>query len=145
MDAKLPFTRLVDVDLTVERGEWVSVTGPSGAGKSTLLNIIGCLDRPTQGRYRIDGIDTGSLSDRQRAGLRSHAHRLRVSIVPSAAPPVGLRKRHVRRGVPQGSCAVVAGNVRWPQSSESISVIAPISCRPHFPAANGREWPLPGH
>ncbi|MGH8580710.1 MAG: ATP-binding cassette domain-containing protein [Gammaproteobacteria bacterium] len=62
---------LVDVDLWVERGEWLSITGPSGAGKSTLLNIIGCLDRPTSGRYFFDGIDTAKLTDNQRAGLRS--------------------------------------------------------------------------
>jgi macrolide transport system ATP-binding/permease protein len=62
---------LVDVDLWVERGEWLSITGPSGAGKSTLLNIIGCLDRPTSGSYLMDGIDVASLSDNQRAGLRS--------------------------------------------------------------------------
>jgi macrolide transport system ATP-binding/permease protein len=62
---------LVDVDLTLERGDWLSITGPSGAGKSTLLNIIGCLDHPTAGSYFIDGIDTAMLTDKQRAGLRS--------------------------------------------------------------------------
>ena len=62
---------LVDVDLWLERGEWLSITGPSGAGKSTLLNVIGCLDRPTAGRYLLDGVDTATLTDRQRAGLRS--------------------------------------------------------------------------
>ena len=63
---------LVDVDLTLERGEWLAITGPSGAGKSTLMHILGCLDRPTSGTYKIDGIDTSRLSDAQRAGLRSH-------------------------------------------------------------------------
>ena len=62
---------LVDVDLTLEQGDWLSITGPSGAGKSTLLNIIGCLDRPTSGTYLIDGIDTTTLTDDERAGLRS--------------------------------------------------------------------------
>ena len=62
---------LVDVDLSLDRGEWLSITGPSGAGKSTLLNIIGCLDRPTTGTYLFDGIDTAKLTDNQRAGLRS--------------------------------------------------------------------------
>lgn len=62
---------LVDVDLSVARGEWLSITGPSGAGKSTLLNVIGCLDHPTSGSYFMDGIDTAQLSDNQRAGLRS--------------------------------------------------------------------------
>ena len=62
---------LVDIDLTLEQGDWLSITGPSGAGKSTLLNIIGCLDRPSSGIYRIDGIDTTQLTDNERAGLRS--------------------------------------------------------------------------
>ena len=62
---------LVDIDLSLYRGDWLSITGPSGAGKSTLLNIIGCLDTPTSGHYFIDGIDTTSLSDDERAGLRS--------------------------------------------------------------------------
>lgn len=59
------------VDLSLDRGDWLSITGPSGSGKSTLLNIIGCLDRPTGGRYFLDGIDTGRLTEHQRAGLRS--------------------------------------------------------------------------
>jgi len=62
---------LVDVDLSLNRGDWLTITGPSGSGKSTLLNIIGCLDRPTSGSYFLDGIDTTSLTEPQRAGLRS--------------------------------------------------------------------------
>jgi macrolide transport system ATP-binding/permease protein len=62
---------LVDVDLWLDRGDWLTITGPSGAGKSTLLNIICCLDRPTSGSYFIDGIDAAKLTDKQRAGLRS--------------------------------------------------------------------------
>jgi macrolide transport system ATP-binding/permease protein len=62
---------LVDVDLVVERGEWLSITGPSGAGKSTLLNVLGCLDHATSGAYILDGIDISTLNDRERAGLRS--------------------------------------------------------------------------
>jgi macrolide transport system ATP-binding/permease protein len=62
---------LTDINLFLARGEWLSITGPSGAGKSTLLNIIGCIDTPTTGRYRLDGVEVTRLSDRQRAGLRS--------------------------------------------------------------------------
>lgn len=62
---------LVDIDLAVYRGDWLSITGPSGAGKSTLLNVIGCLDLPSSGSYCIDGIETTTLTDEQRAGLRS--------------------------------------------------------------------------
>lgn len=61
---------LIDVDLRLDRGEWLAITGPSGAGKSTLLNILGCLDRPTSGKYFFEGIDTADLSDEGRAGLR---------------------------------------------------------------------------
>ena len=65
-----PVTALRDVELHVGRGEYVAVVGPSGSGKSTLLNVIGCLDRHTSGDYLFDGIDTATLSDRERAGLR---------------------------------------------------------------------------
>ncbi len=62
---------LVDVHLRLEAGEWLTITGPSGAGKSTLLNILGCLDSPSSGEYFFEGIDTASLSDEERDGLRS--------------------------------------------------------------------------
>jgi macrolide transport system ATP-binding/permease protein len=62
---------LIDVDLQLKPGEWLAITGPSGAGKSTLLNILGCLDRLTSGEYFFEGINTATLSDPERAGLRS--------------------------------------------------------------------------
>jgi macrolide transport system ATP-binding/permease protein len=68
-----PVHALVDVNLTVREREWVAIVGPSGSGKSTLLSIIGCLDTPTAGSYKFDGIDVAKLSDRERAGLRCRA------------------------------------------------------------------------
>lgn len=62
---------LSDVHLQLNQGEWLAITGPSGSGKSTLLNIIGCLDRQSSGRYLLQGIDTATLSEKERAGLRS--------------------------------------------------------------------------
>ena len=59
-----------DATLTVEEGDYVAVVGPSGSGKSTLLSIVGCLDRPTGGRYELTGIDVGELSDGELAALR---------------------------------------------------------------------------
>jgi putative ABC transport system ATP-binding protein len=62
---------LVGADVVVQRGEYVAVVGPSGSGKSTMLNLIGLLDRPTEGTYLLEGIDTSTLGEGQRAGLRS--------------------------------------------------------------------------
>lgn len=59
------------VNLTVRRGESLAIVGPSGSGKSTLMNIIGLLDRPDSGTYHLDGIDVGTLTDNERARVRS--------------------------------------------------------------------------
>jgi putative ABC transport system ATP-binding protein len=59
------------VSLCVNEGEWVAITGPSGSGKSTLMNIIGCLDQPTAGSYKLDGIEVARMKDDQLAGVRN--------------------------------------------------------------------------
>ncbi len=71
---KLPettFQALHEIDLTIERGEYCAIMGPSGSGKSTTMNVIGCLDRPTSGRYWLDGVEAPRLSDAQLAKLRN--------------------------------------------------------------------------
>jgi putative ABC transport system ATP-binding protein len=60
------------VDLSVSDGEIVALRGPSGSGKSTLLNILGCLDRPTEGSYRLGGLDVSALNRTQQAWVRLH-------------------------------------------------------------------------
>ena len=64
---------LEEVDLRVERGEFLAIVGPSGSGKSTMMNILGCLDRPTAGRYVLDGSPIDELDDAGLAALRSRS------------------------------------------------------------------------
>ena len=59
-----------DVDLTIAEGEYLSIIGPSGSGKSTLLHLLGLLDRPSHGTYRLDGVDVSTLSERRRTRVR---------------------------------------------------------------------------
>ena len=59
------------VSLTIDQGELVAIMGPSGSGKSTLMNILGCLDQPTAGSYRLDGSEVSGLSDDELAAVRN--------------------------------------------------------------------------
>jgi len=63
---------LKGVSFDVSAGEFVTIMGSSGSGKTTLLNILGCLDKPTSGKYMIDGVDIGGLSRNELASLRNH-------------------------------------------------------------------------
>jgi putative ABC transport system ATP-binding protein len=60
------------VSLTIPDGDYCSIMGPSGSGKSTLLTLLGCLDRPTSGTYRLDGVDVSSLDDDALSAIRGH-------------------------------------------------------------------------
>ena len=62
---------LSDVSLSVPRGTFLAITGPSGSGKTTLMNILGCLDRPTAGRYLLDGAPVGALGGSAAAEIRN--------------------------------------------------------------------------
>jgi putative ABC transport system ATP-binding protein len=70
MLGKVPVAALRGVNLRVESGDFLAILGPSGSGKSTLLNLIGALDKPTEGNMLIEGVDVSTLNDNQLADLR---------------------------------------------------------------------------
>ena len=71
VNGKLSVPVLHGIDLQVNKGEFVSIMGPSGSGKSTFMNILGCLDRPTIGSYRLNGDEVATLSDDELAFVRN--------------------------------------------------------------------------
>ena len=71
VNGKLKVPVLHGIDLQVQKGDFVSIMGPSGSGKSTFMNILGCLDRPTSGSYRLNGNEVANLSDDELAYVRN--------------------------------------------------------------------------
>src|SRR5258708_19246345 len=69
---EMKVTALQEANLNIDVGEFVALTGQSGSGKSTLMNVLGCLDRPTSGSYRLAGDEGAELSRDQRAPIRNH-------------------------------------------------------------------------
>jgi len=71
-DGELLVPVLKDISFEIKKGEFVTIMGPSGSGKSTLLNIIGCLDKPTDGKYYLEGIEINKQNDRKLSSIRNN-------------------------------------------------------------------------
>jgi ABC-type sugar transport system ATPase subunit len=132
------------VSLTVDRGEFVAIMGSSGSGKSTLMSIVGCLDRPSSGRYFFEGIDIAGLPEPALARIRSERlgfvlQSFNLLTRTSASENVALPLFYS----PQGprTCACGAGIVRSRRSRTQQpwpAVRRPAAARSHCPRAHQR-------
>ena len=81
-----PVVALKDVSVTIGQGEFVTIRGASGSGKSSLLNIIGCLDTPTSGTYKLEGEDVSGYTDKQRSQIAKDVTVIAISGAPTMGP-----------------------------------------------------------
>jgi putative ABC transport system ATP-binding protein len=122
---ELPVLR--DLDLSIEQGEYVAIMGPSGSGKSTLLNVIGCLDRPTSGRYCLGGQDVSLLNDDQLSLIR------------------GARIGFVFQSFNLIEQLNVVENIEVPMYYQGLSERASIERAIELATMNSNVWRLPEH
>ena len=143
-DVDLPV--LKDVSLTIERGEFVALMGASGSGKTTLMNLLGCLDRPTAGSYRFDGVEVDAAPPAQLAQLRSSRIGFVFQSFNLLPARHGLGQRAHADGLlgrEDARIAACSSGARscWPWSAWRL---AWTTRRPSCPAASNSAWPSPG-
>jgi macrolide transport system ATP-binding/permease protein len=109
-----PLTVLKEVSLVIQSGEFVAIMGASGSGKSTLMNIIGCLDKPTSGTYRIRGVEVASLNGDELAALRRDTFGFifqRYNLMPDLSAVENAGVPAIYRGMPKTQRRELASNL----------------------------------
>jgi putative ABC transport system ATP-binding protein len=120
---------LREVHFEVKRGEWVAIVGPSGSGKSTLLSILGLLDTPTQGSYRLAGVSTQDLTSRERARLRNRS----IGFIFQTFNLIGELTVEDNVGLPLGYRGMSAGE-RKDRVREALAAVDMSHRLEHYPA-----------
>ena len=120
------------VSLQIEQGEWVAIMGPSGSGKSTLMHVIGCLDTPTSGSYRLDGVEVGGMKDDQLAVIRNQQigfvfQTFNLLARTSALKQVMLPMQYSRNG------ARIASSERKRRAQEALEMVGLSDRMDHQP------------
>jgi putative ABC transport system ATP-binding protein len=128
---------LCGVSLRVKRGEVIAIMGPSGSGKSTLMNILGCLDRPSSGTYKLDGQEIADLSDDQLAEIRSH----KVGFVFQSFNLLGRQTALTNVELPMRYAGVSNGRrKRAIQALEDVGLGDRIRHRPNELSGGQQQW-----